>query len=95
MWEVGGRAIAPPVVSNAVSNLPGPVVGKKNAKSARKPLHMLRLSMARCRSNPQVIINDSSNKGNNFRGWGAIMVCNYDRFFSKKCDPKPVTTLGF
>ena len=28
----GGEAIAPPVFSNAVSNLPGPVVGKKLLK---------------------------------------------------------------
>ena len=44
---------------------------------------MLRSSMAGCRSNPQMVLDDFVNKGNNFGGW-AIMVCNYNGFILKR-----------
>ena len=55
---------------HAMSNLPGPAV-EKTANTAGKPLHMLRSSVAGYRSNPQLVLDDSVYKGNNFGGWRA------------------------
>ena len=65
-------------------------MGKKTANTARKPLSMLRSSMTDVEATHKWYSMILSIKETTSEGRGqAIMVHNYNRFFLKKCDPKP------